>query len=160
MAAVDVLLLVFIGAFALGGLRTGFLGSLLGLACMALAFVVGAYLRHPVGVLAGRLVTHVPATYADMLGFAIVFLVALAAAHLIARRLLAHVAVGGLSRVTDQALGALFGALEAILILSAIIVILDTYVGSKSALGQAVGAGVPEPGDRVAQCVCDRSAAA
>jgi len=137
----EVLLLVFIGGFAVGGLRTGFLRSLLGLAFMALAFVAGAYLRHPVGSLAGRFVRDVPATYTDMLGYAIVFLVTLAAAHLIARPLLAHVAAGGLSRVSDQALGALFGALEAALILSAVIVILDTYFGTKSALGQAVGPG-------------------
>jgi uncharacterized membrane protein required for colicin V production len=141
VAAMDVLLVILVAGFAVGGLRTGFLRSLLGLVFMALAFVLGAYLRHPVGALASRLVKDVPAAYADMLGFAFVFLVTLVAAHLIARPLFANVAARGLSRVTDQALGAIFGGLEAILIISAAIVILDTYFGTKAALAQTVGLG-------------------
>jgi uncharacterized membrane protein required for colicin V production len=139
---VDVLLVVFIGGFAVGGLRTGFLRSLLGLAFIVLAFVLGADLRHPVGVLASGYLKGVPASYADMLGYVIVFIVVLATAHLVARRLLANVAARGLPRVTDHALGAVFGGLEAILIISAAIVILDTYFGTKSALGQSIGVGV------------------
>ena len=46
------MLLVFIGGFAIGGLRTEFLRSLLGLVFLAVAFVLGAYLRHPIGALA------------------------------------------------------------------------------------------------------------
>jgi hypothetical protein len=55
--------------------------------------------------------------------------------------LLGRVAVDGLSRAVDQVLGAIFGALEAILLISAVIVMLDTYFGTKSSLGSTVGLG-------------------
>ena len=77
-----------------------------------------------------------------MLGYVIVFVVVLVVAHLVARRLLANVAARGLPHVTDHALGAIFGGLEAILIISAAIVMLDTYFGTKSAIGQSIGVGV------------------
>ena len=41
----DLLLLGFIAGFARGGWSTGFLRRLVGLAYIALSFVVGAYLR-------------------------------------------------------------------------------------------------------------------
>jgi uncharacterized membrane protein required for colicin V production len=137
----DVVLLVLVGASMAGGWRTGFLRSLVGLAFMALAFVLGAYLRHPVGILAGAFFKDVPASYDDMVGYAIVFSVVLAAAHLLARPLLNNVAARGVSKVVDQALGAIFGGLEAILVISAAVVILDTYFGTRSSLGQVAGLG-------------------
>jgi len=50
----DLLLLGFIAGFVRGGWSTGFLRRLVGLAYIALSFVVGAYLRQPVGsIMAG-----------------------------------------------------------------------------------------------------------
>jgi uncharacterized membrane protein required for colicin V production len=137
----DVVLLIVIGVFVVGGWRTGFLRRLLGLGFLVLAFVLGAYLRHPVGVLASRFLRDVPGAYADMLGYGIVFVAVLVAAQVLTRMLLGRVAVDGLSRAVDQVLGAIFGALEAILLISAVIVILDTYFGTKSSLGSTVRLG-------------------
>jgi hypothetical protein len=92
-------------------------------------------------MLAGRFLKDVPAAYSDVLGYGIVFVAVLVAAQLLTRLLLGRVAIGGLSRAADQVLGATFGALEAILLISAVIVILDTYFGTKSSLGSTVGLG-------------------
>ena len=141
MPAMDLVLLIVIGVFLARGWRTGFLRSLLGVGFLVLAFVLGAYLRHQVGVLASQFLRDVPAGYTDMLGYGIVFVVVFVAAQLLSRLVLRRVAVDGLSRAMDQGLGALFGGLEAILLLSAVIVILDTYFGTKSSLGPTVGLG-------------------
>ena len=135
----DVVLVGFIVGLVAGGWRTGFLRRLIGLGFIALSFVLGAYLRYPIGALAGAFFKGIPPAYANLVGYTIAFPVILAAAHLLTRPVLAHAAVGGLSRRADQALGAVFGGVEAVLIISAVVVILDTYVGPKSTLGHTPG---------------------
>ncbi len=135
----DVVLVGYIALSIWGGWRTGFVRRLIGLGFVVLSFVGGAYLRHPLGMIAGTFMKGVPSGYADLVGYAIGFPLILAAAHLVVGPLLSHVAVKGLARATDQALGAVFGALEAILIISAAVVILDTYFGTATTLGQAFG---------------------
>ena len=56
----DLLLLGFIAGFARGGWSTGFLRRLVGLAYIALSFVVGAYLRQPVGAIVGGIFPQIP----------------------------------------------------------------------------------------------------
>ena len=50
-AMADVLLIGFIAGYIRGGWSTGFLRRLVGLGYMALAFVIGAYLRQPIGAI-------------------------------------------------------------------------------------------------------------
>lgn len=135
----DVLLVGFIVGLVATGWRTGFLRRLIGLGFLALSFVLGAYLRYPIGAVATAFFKGIPPEYANLVGYTIAFPAILAAAHLITRPVVAHVAVGGLSRRADQALGAVFGGIEAVLIISAAVVILDTYFGTKSTLGQTPG---------------------
>ena len=52
------------------------------------------------------------------------------------------VAVQGISMEADKALGAIFGGAEAILVISAGIVILDTYLGTDSVLRHTLGPGL------------------
>lgn len=56
----DLLLVGIIAGFVYGGLRTGFLRRLVGLALMALAFVLGAYLRVPIGGIATSFFPNIP----------------------------------------------------------------------------------------------------
>ena len=138
----DVLLVGFIGARLYGGFRSGFVRAVLGLLFMALSLVIGAYIRYPVGAIASVFVKDVPPDYANLVGYTIAFPAILAGLHLASRTLLSKVAVQGLSMEADKVLGAIFGGAEAILIISAGIVILDTYLGTDSTLRHALGPGL------------------
>ena len=138
----DVILVGFIAAWIFGGWRTGFLRRVLGLLFMAIALVVGAYLRYPVGALATSFFKDVPADYANLVGYAIAFPAILGTLHVVSSLLNGKVAVKGLTRGVYGLLGAAFGAAEAILILSAAVVIFDTYLGPGGELRHAVGPGM------------------
>ena len=135
----DVVLLLFIGGYVKGGWSTGFVRRLAGLGFMVLAFVLGAYLRQPVGNLIAGLIPQMPPEYAEMVGYSIAFTVILVGGNIATGPVLSRVAVNGVSRKLDQSLGAVFGGIEAVLIISAVIVILDTYFGTAGALGQQAG---------------------
>jgi uncharacterized membrane protein required for colicin V production len=137
----DVVLVGFIAGFVFGGWRTGFLRRLLGIGFMVAAFLLGAYFRYPVGAIASQLFKDIPSDYANLVGYAIAFPVVLAALHLVGNALIGRVAVRGVTRELDGALGAVFGGVEAVLILSAAVVILDAYFGTSSSIGAAVAPG-------------------
>lgn len=137
----DVLLLLFIGGYVKGGWSTGFVRRLAGLGFMVLAFVLGAYLRQPVGNLIAAFIPQIAPEYAEMVGYSIAFTVILVGGNIVTGPVLSRVAVNGVSRKLDQSLGAVFGGIEAVLIISAAIVILDTYFGTAGALGQQAGLG-------------------
>ena len=132
----------FIGATIFAGWRAGFIRSVLGLAFMVVAFVAGAYLRYPVGALFTTFFKDVPPDYSNLVGYTIVFPVVLAGLHIVSGLLIRKVAMRGVSREVDSLLGAIFGGVEAILILSAAIVIIDTYLGTSTSLRHALGPGM------------------
>jgi uncharacterized membrane protein required for colicin V production len=136
----DLILLLFIAGFVRLGWSTGLLQRLAGLAYIALSFVAGAYLREPAGALLLKVFPQIPAQYADMVGYSVVFAVLVAALHLITRPMIKTAQVGW-SRRIDKVLGAVFGFAEAILLISAAIVILDTYFGTAGSLGKDPGLG-------------------
>lgn len=138
----DLVLVGFIGGFIFGGWRTGFLRRLIGIAFTGIALVVGAYFRYPVGAIAGAMFKDIPSDYANLVGYAIVFPVVLVALHVAGNALLGRVAVRGPTRELDGALGAILGGVEAVLILSAAIVILDAYFGTSSSIAAAVAPGL------------------
>jgi uncharacterized membrane protein required for colicin V production len=126
----DVVLVGFIAGFAYGGWRSGLLRRLIGIGFTILAFLLGAYLRYPFAALATTFTKSIPADYANLVGYAIAFPALLAGLHLVTNRMLSGVKVQGMTKELDSGLGALFGGLEAILILSAAIVVLDAYFGT------------------------------
>ena len=136
----DLLMLGFIAGLIAGGYKTGFIHRLAGLGFMALSFVLGAYARAPIGDLISSSFKNVPKSYGEMVAYVFIFPAILILANVVAHPFLKRVAVSGLSREMDQALGAVFGGLEAVLILSAAIAILDTYSGS-TALPSGSGLG-------------------
>ncbi|MEO5703441.1 MAG: CvpA family protein [Candidatus Limnocylindrales bacterium] len=136
----DLALLGFIGASVFGGFRSGFLRRLAGLAFLGISFVAGAYLRAPAGAVVNAVFPKIPEQYADMVGYAVAFSVLLIVFNLFSSKILSRVATRGLSQMTDKVLGVVFGGLEAVLIISAGIVILHTYSDS-TALG-----GLPDLG--------------
>ncbi len=137
----DLLLLGFIAGYVRGGWSTGFLRRLVGLGFLAGSFVAGAYLRQPVGAIIAGIFPDIPPSYADMVGYSVSFAVLVVGLNIISGPVLGKVAMTGVSRAMDQALGAVFGAIEAILLISVAIVILDTYFGKTGALATDPGLG-------------------
>jgi hypothetical protein len=115
---------------------------LAGLGFLAASFVLGAYLREPIGALLHGIFPTVPEPYLEMVGYSIAVTVLTVAAHLVTGPILSKVAVNGVSKEADRALGAILGGVEAILILSIAIVILDTYFGPNGRLGGDPGLGI------------------
>ena len=135
----DIVLVGFICAFIVGGWVTGFLRRVIGLLFIAISFLLGVYLRGPFGGLIHATVKDLPATYVELWATLLIFPVALVVLHLVAGRLLKDVAVKGLSRGLDGALGAIFGAAEAILIVAVVVILIDTYA-TKAAASEIVAA--------------------
>ena len=139
----DVVLVGFIAGFIYGGFRTGFLRRLLGIVFIAISAVAGAYFRYPVGLIAKQLFPDIPADYANMVGYSIAFPAILVGLHIFEALVLRKVVPQhGLSREADQALGAVFGGIEAILIVSVAVVVVDTYFGTNSTLAADIPSGL------------------
>ena len=131
----DFVMLLFILAFLRAGWSSGLIRRVLGLVFLAASFVVGAYLRFPVGALINTVLPHIPKVYAAMLGYTVASTAILIVLNLAARPLMSRAPQVGMARKTDQALGLLFGGVEAVLILSVAIVILHTYSTTLEELG-------------------------
>jgi len=123
----DVLLVGFIVGFIFAGWATGFLRRLVGLGFIVISFVLSVYLSKPFGELIHGWFPDVTPAYAELWAYLLIFPTALVALHLLVGRLLKNVAVQGVSRGLDRALGAIFGAIEAILILSVVVIAIDRY---------------------------------
>jgi uncharacterized membrane protein required for colicin V production len=135
----DVLLVGFIAGMIWAGWRSGFIRRLLGITFIVIAFLVGAYLRYPIGALSQALFKNIPTDYANLVGYAIAFPVILVALHLGANAVASRIPASGVSRELDKGLGALLGAIEALIIISVVVVIVDTYFGTSSNLRHTVG---------------------
>ncbi len=138
----DVVLVGFIAGWIFGGWRTGLLKRLIGIGFLIVSFVVSAYLRYPIGAIAVTFFKGIPTSYANLVGYTIAFPVILAGLHLGSAFLLRKVSMTGITKELDQTLGAVVGGIEGILIISAAIVILDTYFGTGTTLRQYSGVGV------------------
>ncbi len=137
----DVILVGFIAGFIFGGWRTGFLRRFIGILFMVVSFVVSAYIRYPVGALASTFFKNIPADYANLVGYAIAVPIVLAGLHIAGHFVLGRVQVRGVAREVDRGLGAILGGIEAVLIVSAAVVILDAYFGTSSSLAKTVPPG-------------------
>jgi uncharacterized membrane protein required for colicin V production len=137
----DVILVGFVGGFVFGGRRTGFLRRLVGIAFVGLSFILSAYFRYPIGTIASTFFKSIPPDYAQLVGYTIAFPAVLAMLHLASRKSLSRVQVTGITKELDHGLGALFGGVEAILIISVAVVVVDAYFGTSSTLAKTVGPG-------------------
>ncbi len=137
----DVVLVGLIGVFVFGGLKSGFVKSLIRLLFVLIAFLASAYLRYPIGWVASAVAKDIPPDYANLIGSTIAFPLVLGGLHYASRAVLNRLRIEGLSKGVDSALGAVFGAIEAILIVSALIVVVDAYYSpdAVSAAGTQAG---------------------
>ena len=137
----DVVLVGFIVGLIYGGFRSGLLKRLLGLVFAIVALFASAWLRYPIGAIASTFFKDIPPDYANLVGSAIAFPAVLAGLHILSSKTLGKVQVQGLTKGLDATLGAIFGGIEAILVLSAVIVILDAYFATSTATSPLAPAG-------------------
>ena len=137
----DVVLVGLIGVFVFGGLKTGFVKRVIGLLFVLIAFLASAYLRYPIGWIASAFAKDIPPDYANLIGSTIAFPLVLGGLHFASRAVLTRLRIEGLSKGIHSALGAVFGGIEAILIISALIVVIDAYYSpdTVSAAGTQAG---------------------
>ena len=138
----DLVLLGLFAAFIGGGWASGFVRRLAGLIYLALSFVLGAYLRTPLGAIVSGIFPDIPKPYAEMVGYTAAFTVLVFAFNIFSSKVLSRTAVQGMSKLTDKVLGAVFGGIEAVLIASAAIVILHTYATEVGTLAKLSGFGI------------------
>ena len=127
---VDLVVLGVFAGLARAGWSSGFVRRLAGLIFIALSFVLSAYLRPILGGLVNGFFPKVPHQYAEMVGYSVAFSVMVIVFNLFSRAILSRVAVQGMARRTDQVLGVVFGVVEGVVLVSALIVILHTYTDS------------------------------
>jgi len=137
----DVILLGFIAGFIYGGFRSGFLKRLFGIVFAVISLLVTAYFRYPVAAIASSLFKSIPEEYAQLVASIIVFPAILAILHLASRKTIERINVQGLTKGIDSVLGAILGGVEAIVILSALVVIVDAYFGTGSAAIKGISSG-------------------
>jgi|SRR6185437_7063280 len=139
---VDLVLLGVLAGFARAGWSSGFVRRLAGLLFIVVGFVASAYLRTPVGALVHSFLPEVPKEYADTIGYSVAFSVLTIGLNLFSGPILSRVPKQGLARRTDQLLGVVFGLAEAVILLSAAIVILHTYTDPANQLSAFAKIGV------------------
>lgn len=130
----DLVLLLFIAGFLRGGWSSGFIRRLVGLIFLLVSFVAGAYLRGPAGALVTTFLPKIQPQYAEMVGYTVAFSALLIVLNLLSGLVLSRIAKTGLAHRTDQLLGVVLGGVEAVLIISAAIVILHTYTDASTSV--------------------------
>ena len=135
----DIVLVGFIAGLTFGGFRTGLILRLFGLLFIAISFVLGAYLRGAFGALVTSIFKDIPPDYASLVGYTFAFPVILATLHLVTYPFLKRFHPQGLTKELDRGLGALFGFIEAVLILSVVVVIFDAYFVKGLETGSTAG---------------------
>ncbi len=119
-------LLVLFGAFVLGFIQ-GTIRRLLGIASILFSFLVAAQVRDPLGNFLANNWTQVPREYSDMLGFLIVFVAASVAFSLVIQGVYKRTPLMSQTTIVDELLGGILGILQALIILGAITIILDSF---------------------------------
>jgi uncharacterized membrane protein required for colicin V production len=118
----------------LTGFKSGLIRRLAGMVFLGVAFIVGAQLSGLVGGLIQGFFPQVPKSYVNSMGYSVAFTGLLIGLNLLSGPILSRVAIKGPSRFLDQVLGAVFGAGEVILVISAVIVIVHTYTDPSNSL--------------------------
>ncbi len=121
---------VLVAFFALAfflGYTQGVLRQLLGVGVFAVALIVAAYLRSPVGAWLASNWTWLPVDFSAMVAFAASFLVLLGAMTLAVQAYYRRVLLTARLAVVDEIAGGVLGVLIAALVLAALVIAGDNY---------------------------------
>ena len=123
----DILAAFFIAGFFVVGYIQGTLRRLLGLAIALLSLLLAMNLREPLGSWLAQYWVQFPREYVYMLAFGGSFLAIYVAGSILVQTFYRRTTLFTKATVVDELLGAILGAFQALLLIGALIVILDSY---------------------------------
>jgi membrane protein required for colicin V production len=123
----DLLVLAFLMAFFILGFIQGTIRRLLGLGSVLFSFLLAVNLREPLGGYLAQNWRQYHPEYAKMLGMAAVFVAAVIAFSLLIQTFYKTVPLFNKYTLVDEVLGGLLGVVQAMLLIVAMIVILDSF---------------------------------
>jgi uncharacterized membrane protein required for colicin V production len=123
----DLLVVFFVCGFFLAGFVQGTLRRLFGLAIVLIALLFALNLRDPLGSWLGGYWTQYPKGYSSMLAFGGSFVVIYLAGSILAQVFYRRTQLFKRSTAVDEIVGGLLGIVQALLLVGAMIMILDSY---------------------------------
>lgn len=129
----DILVVFFVAAFFVIGYIQGTLRRALGLALALVSLLLALNLRVPLGAWLAQYWTHVPQAYVYMLALGGSFLVIYIAGSITVQTFYRRTVVFSKATVVDEGLGGVLGAVQALLLVGALILILDSYYAQPGA---------------------------
>jgi uncharacterized membrane protein required for colicin V production len=123
----DLLVVFFVAGFFVVGYIQGTLRRALGLAIALVSFLIALNLRAPLGAWLSQYWTQLPQSYVYMLALGGSFLVIFVAGSITAQVFYRKTTLFTKATVVDEVVGGVLGAVQALLLVSALIIILDSY---------------------------------
>ncbi len=123
----DILVAFFVAAFFVVGYIQGTLRRLLGLAIALLSLLIALNLRDPLGAWLAQYWTQLPKPYVYMVALGGSFLTIYIAGSITVQTFYRKTALFAKATVIDELVGGILGALQALLLVGALILVLDSY---------------------------------
>lgn len=123
----DLLVAFFVGAFFVVGYIQGTVRRLLGIAITLVSLLLALNLREPLGSWLAQYWTQLPQQYVSMLAFGGSFVVLHLAASITTQTFYRKTTIFTKASAVDEIVGGMLGALQALLLIGAMILILDSY---------------------------------
>jgi uncharacterized membrane protein required for colicin V production len=123
----DLLVVLFVCGFFVAGFIQGTLRRLIGLAILVIALLFALNLRDPLGSWLGQYWTQYPREYSTMLAFGASFVVIYLVGSVLVQAFYRRTQLFQRSTVVDEIIGGLLGILQAVLLVGAMIMILDSF---------------------------------
>ena len=123
----DILAAFFVAGFFVVGYIQGTLRRALGLAIVLLSLLLAINLRDPLGAWLAQYWVHLPKQYVYMLAFGGSFLTIYVAGSIAVQTFYRKTQLFTKATVLDELVGGILGALQALLLVGALILVLDSY---------------------------------
>jgi uncharacterized membrane protein required for colicin V production len=123
----DILVVFFVAAFFVVGYIQGTLRRALGLAIALVSLLLAMNLRDPLGAWLTQYWTQLPQAYVYMLALGGSFLTIYIAGSIAVQTFYRKTTIFTKATVVDELVGGILGAVQALLLVSAMIIILDSY---------------------------------
>ena len=127
IAGIDLLLALGFGGFFILGFAQGTIRRLIGLASVLFSFLLAANVAEPLGAFLSRNWTQFYPEYSYTVGFLTVFVASSIAFALVAQGFYKPQPLFAKARFVDEALGGILGVIQFGVILSALVIILDSF---------------------------------
>ncbi len=123
----DLLVVFFVAGFFVVGYIQGTLRRLLGLAITLVSLLLAMNLRDPLGAWLAQYWTQLPEAYVYMLAFGVSFLVIYIAGSVTVQTFYKRTPLFAKATVLDELIGGILGAVQALVMVGALILVLDSY---------------------------------